>query len=198
MNNIKYTDYNSKSNILLHHTYSELTDKDERRFLTYSAEAHALYELMSVKKGKVFHSINGETYIIQSGDIVLVNIHELHSLKIDLSEGYDRVVLMFADKLIPKFETVDLLKPFHRAQRFRHIIPKKIVDGSRLTEILTQMEDLCAAKSKFADAELTSLIIRFLIELTQVTDAMLSPVSNLPPPSKPRISTIFRNAAHST
>lgn len=167
-NNYKFN-YSSKNNIMFHHS---LDKAKKNGSLDYVAQTHALYEIMLVISGYVYHTIKGETYSVGPGDIVLVNIHDLHALKIDTSTDYERIVLLFPNEIIPKYQDFDLLNAFNNADTFGHIIPKEFVSNSKLKNILEDCKNICKLNNLFKDALLTSNLIKLLVEMNKTITEM--------------------------
>lgn len=171
-----YQNYESSNGISFHHSVSLPIDG---RHAHYRAESHQYIEVMILLSGLVDYQIDGAVYKLNPGDCVVVNSRELHSLSIDPETPYERYVLQFSHDLIPKLLDIDLSFPFTNASSYRHIIPKNIVQQTKLVELMKKLCSQCSDKSRYNDALFISTIINCIVELNTAVDALLSSASHL-------------------
>ena len=128
--------YDSKNGIRFHHTASHYENGEKDSVL---AETHDLCELFILLRGKIVYTIEGKNYQPEPLDVVLISPKELHAIKIDTSEPYERIVLHFSFELLPNLKDIDLLAPFKQAKHLSHLIPAKLI---KQTNLLAHIEDL--------------------------------------------------------
>jgi AraC-like DNA-binding protein len=98
--------YNDED-IVFHHTLDEHPDPSE-----YTMHAHDRLELFFFLSGKgVFH-VEGNTYELKSGDLLLFEQGESHYIELDPLQPYERVAIHFSKSAIPTAFHADLLFPF--------------------------------------------------------------------------------------
>lgn len=166
--------------------YSRFADKDGFSFnnsvdyadsrirRTFKADSHDLIEILYLKSGKVTYSIDGKTFIAQPGDLVVINQQEFHSLNISPDQPYHRLNIHFSPDLIPHLSSVDLLRPFLLTKRYQHLIPKQLVEKSKIPSIFTKISKTAANKSLYQMPTLIILLQQLIIEINQVVDLLLN------------------------
>lgn len=149
--------------ITFHHSLTEISDETA----ISPADVHLYYELLYLISGNLEYKIEGITYKILPGDIILVNSNEIHILKIDLSAKYERMVLQFNKNLIPsEYEFFqELLEPFSYTNSIYRVMPSKIVEKFKVKDILDKIESYCQKQPDFLPAVLLSCLYELLIEL---------------------------------
>lgn len=174
-----YVDHLSENGFYFHHTMNAYKENRERK-----AESHTRIEFLYLVSGSVDYHINGSTYHIHPGDIIIVNPQELHSLDIRANTPYERIVLQISPELIPTFNNIDLSSPFLNAHLYEHIIPKQIVNKTKLVRILTSISNLLKKPSKYTDVEVVSKIIAFISEINRAVDILTTKDFHLIPSPK--------------
>lgn len=154
--------YDSKNGIRFHHSLSTY-EKGEKDFVP--TETHDLCEIFLLLRGKVSYLIEGKNYQPAPGDLILIAPNELHSLKVDTSEPYERIVLHFSFDLLPKLKDIDLLAPFKQARNLSHLIPKKLVQQTKLEMHFDAMKKVVTNKSPLADFAATRVLHDVMAEL---------------------------------
>ncbi len=75
---------------------------------------HKVYELFCFLSGDAEYIIEGNTYALTPGSIVLMSPSEFHQLHLKSNAPYERFVIMFSPKLISSFDKNNtLLLPYH-------------------------------------------------------------------------------------
>lgn len=166
-----HAEYNSPNEIYFHHSTSIFQNNlpVERK-----PEVHFQCEILLLLSGKIQYKIDGEIYNMLPGEVILLNICELHSIHIDPSEPYERMALQFSPNLIPKLTNLDLLKPFSAAKSFRHILPREFVEKSKIRTIFNQIKRDCMHVKQYTDLTLISRILAILKELDETTKLVLN------------------------
>lgn len=99
----QYTD----DEIVFHHTLDEHPNPAD-----YTMHTHERLELYLFLSGKgVFH-VEGNTYELKSGDLLLFGQGESHYIELDPTHPYERVVLHFNKSIVPAEFREALLCPF--------------------------------------------------------------------------------------
>jgi AraC-like DNA-binding protein len=164
-----YVEYRSPNEIYFHHSVSYA---ENGIALKRKDEVHRQCEILYLISGKVQYKIDGETYDVSPGDIILVNMCELHSMYIAPSEPYERIVLQFSPHLIPNLTDLDPLEPFNNARIFRHILPKEFVEKTKILSLLKSIQRTCSKPSDMTDLKLTADIISIVYEINQTRERM--------------------------
>ena len=175
----QHTHYSSQNGIYFHHLTSNGSDgKDVKRL----PESHNQIEIMLLLSGDVEYKVDGNNYRVSPGDVIIINAHELHSLKINPDITYERYTLMFTPNFVPQLNNMDLTMPFVSSHLYQHIIPQGIVKKSKIAQLLNKVRLTCADESKFRDAKIISLIVELIVEINVSVDNLLTNERNFIPP----------------
>lgn len=176
-----YSHY-SQNNIYLHKSVGV----EESRRTGYPAESHSRIELLLLISGKLDYIIDGATFPVSPGDLIVVGARELHSLKIDPSEPYERIVVQFSPKHIPRLQDADLQSVFSNAYRYQHIIPKELVKRAKIDKVMYKLISCIALKYPYRDLAILSELMRLIAEIHRTSNQLLTTKAHLmlPPPQK--------------
>lgn len=72
---------------------------------TYPIHIHDMYELYYFISGDVTYYIEGQNYIINPNDILIINSRELHKPVFNSNKPYERIVIHFNPRFISAFQT---------------------------------------------------------------------------------------------
>lgn len=61
-----------------HSVYLNSSDNQEKIICTHTHN-HRDFEILVIKEGKAYFSIDDNTFLVETGDVILVNPHEIHS-----------------------------------------------------------------------------------------------------------------------
>lgn len=163
--------YISKNGIQFHHV---ITTAELVPHIHFGAESHSLIELLFLISGKVDYMIDGETYHVSPGDVIVVNEMELHSLYADPNLPYERIVLQFSPNFIPKSLNYDLFEPFTHSSKYQHILPRSLVERIGLSKAFKNLTNLAVIDSKFKDAYIISAIIDIIAKINESVEILLT------------------------
>ncbi|MBQ8657875.1 MAG: helix-turn-helix transcriptional regulator [Clostridia bacterium] len=166
--------------------YSRFEDKDGFSFnnsIDYAdsksrklqkADSHNLIEILYLKAGEVTYSIDGKIFKARKGDLIVINQQEFHSLNISTDQPFHRLNIHFSPDFIPRLSSVDLLRPFSLTKRYQHLIPKQLVEKSKIPAIFTKISKTASVKSPYRMPNLIILLQQLIIEINQVVDLLLN------------------------
>lgn len=162
-----YVQYSSKNRITFHHSRTIL---DEEQNNIIPSSSHYACELFYLLSGSVEYLIEGKSYKLFPHNVLLVPPNTLHSVQIDRSQPYERMVLLFPTDLIPTLVDLNVLSVFNSAKSFTFILPKSLVEKSKILDIFKEIRETCRkTNDKYVDLQLICLIIKMIIELTETS-----------------------------
>lgn len=177
-----FLQYLSRNGIRYHHSLSTFQEGETEEV---HPESHAMCEIFLLLSGKVEYHIDGKIYTPKPMELLIVAPNELHQLKADTSQPYERMVVHFLPNLLPSLLEIDLLAPIDYAKHSARIIPKEIVEKFGLYENILTFKQLCSQKGKYLDLRLVGAIITLIEALNESVEAILSSdTSSLPTPQK--------------
>ena len=165
-----FTEYISKNGIRYHS--SSIYQPDEAD--TMNPETHFLCEIFLLLSGSVAYWVEGKSYTLQPMEMLILAPNELHSLKIDTSQPYERMFVHFSPDLLPSLKDIDLFAPLNYAKYSARIIPRSFVEKFQLHEYMYMFKQLCSQKDKYLDLQLVGAIIKLIEALNKCTETILS------------------------
>ena len=149
-----------------HHT---ITEKNGEIYY-HGPEVHRQYEVLFLIKGKISYIIEGETYNATPGDMIFVSPNEIHTLKIDGTETYERAVLLFDMSVMERMiagADVNLSLLCDENAKKLHIIDKDTVRRYGLWKLLNEMIE-CEQPEPYKKLTVVSKLIEFMICLDKI------------------------------
>lgn len=166
-----YTTFFSPNSINLIHSI-DIKSAEHPHFI-YPSESHTMLELIYIISGSLNITINGMSYKANSGDLIIINATEFHSMESNLDMPYECINLHFPPNLLPVLKNLDVLYPFQNSHLYQHIVTNEFIEQSRIPSILKKMLVSCKKNNKYTELKLLSLIHDFLFELTMLVDVLL-------------------------
>lgn len=117
---------------------------------------HNEFEILYIKEGSSTVRINNEQYSARSGDIILINPLEIHSIAVDRSTRYCELCLCFDCSLITNDELAQSLKA--ETARALHHIKSTHECSSHLTDMTEAAYTAFESSGKTACMEIRSYI----------------------------------------
>ncbi len=155
-------EYTSKNGIYFHHTVS--TEEAELP----PPEAHHSYEVFLLLSGLVEYKIEGQVYHLTPMNALIIPPQKIHSLNVDASQPYERMVLHFPTNLLPTFLERDLFLHHDEAFPPSIILPKKHVQKSDLLQLMQHCEELCQFNHKYLDLRFVGTILQIIEALNEM------------------------------
>ena len=163
----QFISYWSKNGIRFHHTVS-MYEVGEQAM--HRAEAHDMCELFLLLNGSICYSIEGKQYLLSPMDVILISPHELHSIQIDSTQPYERMVLHFSPDLLPVFQDFNPMQPFDDAKRVEHKISARFIKNSNFRALFEEIKELCPHKTVYTDWKIMRVIHRIIETLHEVSN----------------------------
>lgn len=145
----------------------------------HQLHAHNKYEFYYLKQGTVKYIIEQEEYIVEQGDIMVVNHHEYHSITMLNPDIYDRIVVqvdeLFLAKMMFEIDVFD----FFRKKRVGHNnkIPSATVKEYGLDKYFFKLSKL-TNPTKENDIIIKCTMIEMLIKMEEVFNKYFSGAAN--------------------
>ena len=141
--------------------------------------SHSFYELYFLRKGERVYFINGELYTAKSGDIIVINPHDVHRTTSSSIPEFERVLINFSNDFI--FDNVlskDLpLLPFKHGSRLIRFPVKEQASTERLiTEMIRECETQQPGHIQYIKSLLTKLLIRIYRQSFQAPPKLDAPM----------------------
>jgi AraC-like DNA-binding protein len=150
---------------MLSKDYEFFHNKDEA-LLEVEYHNHDFYEVFFFISGKVTYIIEGKSYRLRTGDIVLINNKELHKPLIDSGGTYERIVIWIDPEYVAKLctDSTDLVMCFDSSSRKKYNLLRPSAErSSYLKNIVSKLEKVSSStgygSSILKHVYLTELIV---------------------------------------
>ena len=144
-----------------------LTDRGPR---DYEPHYHDFCKILLLISGSVDYIVEGRTYELLPGDMVLVNRGEIHCPHVKGDQDYERVILYLSPAFLQEFSLPDPLDQCFRTAQYRHssVLRPGDVDRASLLATLKALERAIDRPEEFAGPLYSRvLLLEFLIFLNR-------------------------------
>ena len=166
MENVIYKYNDIGDDFFYHHTLTEGNGE-----IYYNGpEVHRQYEVLHLIEGEISYIIEGETYTAAPGDMIFVCPGEIHTLRIDGRQRYERRVLLFDMGVMEALfndARVSLPRFFGNYARKLRIIKGASVEECGLGRILTEITE-CDEKEPYKRMKVVARLLEFIICLDKI------------------------------
>lgn len=138
---------------------------------------HEFDKIVFFLSGSVTYHIEGISYPLKPGDILLINQHLIHRADINTDEPYERIIFYISTEFVERSggEDADLMRCFRRAERERFYLLRPDRDKRRkLSRILSEIEEN-GRKDEFASSMMRRLLfVEMMIQINRVQEQSLA------------------------
>lgn len=131
---------------------------------------HPFYEILFFLSGSVSYIIEGRTYQLRPGDILLIDSQDIHRPEVQSGKTYERYVIWVAPQVIDQIRAMgtDLASCFQDAKLRRHKLIRP--DSASLAKLKSICEKMLRARDEEAFGRSTlvqTYLVEFLIYLNR-------------------------------
>lgn len=162
----------------------------DKRDADFDAHSHDFHKMVFCLKGRVTYIMEGNSYELQAGDILLIPQGQIHRSILHGESIYERMILWVKDSFLSLFGETALLLPFAPRDGDKALYRPSVSRRSCLLEKLMGIEQ--AQKSGLPGARLMqdTWLIQFLLELNhQLT--LLPPLPSAAVRTDPKVQEIL-------
>ena len=163
------------------HSIMQPAEKD----LIHGPESHKKFEIIYLVQGEVRYNIEHEQYHVRAGDIIFVMPNEIHTLVINRSTVYERILVYFDYALLRKmFAVADIETDdtFLSLRNVNRIIPHRLVSKYCIKDTIYNIASV-DPEDKSACFRFMSLIFDLIVKLNNSaadTGEAILPISKDP------------------
>ncbi|MBQ7295770.1 MAG: helix-turn-helix domain-containing protein [Clostridia bacterium] len=145
----------------------------DAKFEGVPVHQHDFYEVYFFIGGNVEYSVEGKSYLLKEGDLLLINPLELHQPRIGPDQRiYERIVLWINKNYLARLQSnntsltrcFDNTNPNHTNLLRLSPVQQKYI-SAKLSELITESTD----KDYGSDLAAQATLVRFLVELNRLT-----------------------------
>lgn len=133
--------------------------QEPHEFTRFSMHTHATAELFYFVSGKAVYHIEGSSYTLQPGDILLMRPSEAHYVEQDPTVPYERICLNFETTLLSSLDPENtLLRPYYDREAGKRNLYRTADLGNPLCR--TYLDDILRAKDRLDAVANLILLLR--------------------------------------
>lgn len=116
--------------------------KQDNTFSMHECHYHDVYEIYYLLEGRRNYFIQNRTYPVVKGDIVLINVHDIHKTMNSHHASHERILIYFQKEflssIVQQNENINLLECFLSDRKVIHL---KVSEQAFVQSILLKMVD---------------------------------------------------------
>ena len=145
----------------------------DAKFEGVPVHQHDFYEVYFFIGGSVEYSVEGRTYELKSGDLLLINPLELHQPRIAPDQqDYERIVLWINKNYLSElcFNKTSLTRCFDSSQPdHTNLLRPTKIQQTYISAMLTELINENKSDSYAVEIASEAILLRFLVELNRLT-----------------------------
>lgn len=135
----------------------------------FNSHIHRCYEFVHIIDGNLIYTVEGNDYILESGDLIMTNPDELHSFSFPKKCVYEREFLHIYPGFTAKFpELLEMLNS--REQGKRNLIPGKLVEKYGIDKIFAEIKKACNAPNSDTDILVLTYAVQMLVWIKRIEE----------------------------
>lgn len=151
----------------------------DKKLENVSVHHHDFYEVYFFLGGNVRFRIEGRTYCLEPGDLLLINPHELHQPEIGPEDVYERIVLWIDRSYLTALCAAggDLTACFDReAPNHTNLLRPSKIRRASIGQMLEQMIREFYSTDMGSEAYAQGLLLQFMVEINRLARTNVTPV----------------------
>ena len=145
----------------------------DARFEGVAVHQHDFYEVYFFISGNVEYSVEGKSYLLKKGDLLLINPLELHQPRIGPDQNdYERIVLWINKNYLSRLCTnnTSLSQCFDNTNpQHTNLLRLSKAQQNYISSKLTELIDETNSADYGSDVAAEAILTRFLVELNRLT-----------------------------
>lgn len=131
---------------------------------------HEFDKLVVLISGSVDYTVEGTTYALKPGDVLLVRHHMIHRANIDLCVPYERIIIYLDSAYVERFAPeTGLMECFAEAERRRYCLIRPDEEKSTvLKSALLRLEDTMEDDGFGAELMRGTMLVQLLVAINRI------------------------------
>lgn len=135
----------------------------------FDSHLHTCYEFIHILKGDFLYRIEGNDYVLSSGDLIMTNPDELHSFSFPNENIYHREFLHVYPGFLKRFpEALEYLNS--RKAGKNNLIPSEFVKKYGIDTIFRNMEKSCRTPDSSTDLLMLAYTVELIIQIKRISE----------------------------
>ncbi len=129
---------------------------------------HDFYEVYLLLNGKVSYRVDGKTYKLKQGDLLLINPKEMHQPHVDEGDHYERIVLWINRSYLDSLssDATRLVECFEK--KSDNLIRPGASTGARLRQFMTKLTEEYYGSGMGKDLYSIGLFYQIMVEINRL------------------------------
>ena len=153
---------------------------------------HEFCKLVMLVSGKGYYTVEGQRYLLQPGDTVIVGSRSVHCPEIDSSSVYERIIIYISPEFLQKQSSGDcnLLDIF--SGQYGHVLRPKETGSKKLFALAADLEQELSAEGYGREILSSCVLMRLLVQIGRYQRR--EDIQNPRPvnPENPRVQSMIR------
>ena len=125
---------------------------------------HEFCKLLFLVSGKGAYVVDGQRYLLQPGDVVLVDSRSIHCPELE-ADPYERVILYISPEFLQQQSAPDCDLQSCFSGEFSHVLRLKEKDRQKLFTQLTRLEEALSSQEFGRTVLSNALLVRLLVQI---------------------------------
>lgn len=126
---------------------------------------HEFCKLLFLVSGKGAYAVDGQRYLLQPGDVVLVDSRSVHCPELEADSPYERVILYISPDFLQQQSAPDCDLHSCFAEPFGHVLRLKEKQRQKLFAQLSRLEEALGSQEFGRTVLSNALLLRLLVQI---------------------------------
>lgn len=126
---------------------------------------HEFCKLLFLVSGKGAYAVDGQRYLLQPGDVVLVDSRSVHCPELEADSPYERVILYISPDFLQQQSAPDCDLHSCFAEPFGHVLRLKEKQRQKLFAQLSRLEEALGSQEFGRTVLSSALLLRLLVQI---------------------------------
>lgn len=183
------TEYEKRGYLLENFRLFHLRTQQDNRI---NYHYHEFCKLVMLVSGKGYYTVEGQRYLLQPGDTVVVGSRSVHCPEIDSSSVYERIIIYISPEFLQKQSSGDCNLMDIFSGQYGHVLRPKETGSKKLFSLAADLEKELSAEGYGRAILSGSALLRLLVQIGKYQRR--EDIQNPRPvnPENPRVQSMIR------
>lgn len=183
------TEYEKRGYLLENFRLFHLRTRQEAKI---NYHYHEFCKLVMLVSGKGYYTVDGQRYLLQPGDTVIVGSRSVHCPEIEGSSVYERIIIYISPDFLQKESSgdCDLMDIF--SGQYGHVLRPGEARSRKLFSLAADLEQELSAEGYGREILSGSALLRLLVQIGKYQRREDTPKAQPVNPENPRVQAMLR------
>ena len=153
---------------------------------------HEFCKLVMLVSGKGWYAVDGQRYLLQPGDAVLVGSRSIHRPELESDCVYERIIIYISPEFLQKASTADCDLTDLFSGRWGHVLRLRESGNRRLFSLASELEKELSREGYGREILSTTALLRLLVQLGREQHRENAAAPQPVKASSPRVQALMR------